>query len=802
MFRNYFSGAVRRLLKNKLHFALNAIGLSVGLACFALIALWVVGELSYDRFHAKVDRIYRVGGLFTDESGRFDQAVTPPPLGPALVADYPEVEATVRLDRNTATVQLGEKQFIESGIILADPAFFHVFDFKILSGDSRTALNEPYNIILSRTMAKKYFGDEDPIGKSLRIFQYDPDGNGAEYKITGVVEDTPINSQFHYNFLVSFKTMEVVEPESMSANGWYWNGYYTYVLLREGSDPKAFEAKLPQTIEKYMGTTNREWKVNYDYFLQPYADIHLGSHLRYEFEPTGNMSFVVIFGSIGVLVMFLACINYVNLSTAFSADRYRDVGMRKVMGAMKNQLVFQYLAESWLLSLFSLILSFSWIELARPLFEALTGKPVVGLYTWSTVTLLFAISSLAGILSGLYPSVLLSSFKPAAVLKGNWKTASSAGMLRKTLVTFQYAVTIFLVIGILVVQRQMSFIQNKDLGFDKENLVILGVNGSREVIRGYDAFANELRISTLISGVARSNTSLYGGLGNSVGVMENADGIETNATIYLLRCDFEFPELYRMKLMAGRFFSHDFTTDSTEAYVVNETTTRAFGYSDPEKAIGRKFEFGGNPGKVIGVVRDFHYSSLQNKVDPTCIFLLGGNFSRISVRFKGPVIESMDLITTMWKKHFPNSVQDFKFAEDSLNNQYQSEQRFSEVFLVFAVISLAIACLGLFALVSYSVEGRTKEIGIRKVLGASVQSILILFSKEFIVLVLAACMIAVPAGYYFMNNWLNNFAYRVELGPGTFLVASLLVLGVAWFTVSARSIGAAVANPADALRSE
>jgi putative ABC transport system permease protein len=802
MLKSYLKTAIRHLFKNKGYSILNAGGLSVGLACFTLIALWVKGELSFDRFHANADRIYRVGGSFTDESGKFDQAVTPPPLGPALVSDFPEVESALRMDVMDATIQLDDKKIVENNILMTDAAFFKMFSFKLSHGDPNTALNDPYTIVITEKMAKKYFGEQSPVGHSLKIFRFDPDGLGKEFKITGVIENSPINSQFDYNFLISFKTMEAVSPGMSEADAWYWNGYYTYLMLKPGADPKSLEAKFPQMIEKYMGPQNREQKISYAYFLQPLTSIHLHSNLRYEIKATSSTTYVMIFGTVGIIVLLLACINYVNLSIAFSSDRLKEVGVRKVLGAIRKQLVFQYLTESWIMTIGSLAFAFVWIELSRSLFESLTGTTVVDLYEVKTIVTLIAIATVVGICSGLYPSFVLSLFQPVNILKGQLKSGSSGAWLRKSLVVVQYSITIVLVIGILVVQLQLNFIQNKDLGFDKENLVVLGVNGSREVMEGYEAFRNDLRSHTTIKGIARSNTSLSGGLGNSVAVIEDVNGNKVNSTIYRLRVDFDYLDVYKMKLIAGRFFSNDISSDSTVAFVVNETTAKAYGYQNTSGAVGKLFEFNGTKGEIIGVVKDFNYSSLQNKVEPTCMFLLGGGFSRISVRLSGNVNESLAVVTDAWKKHFPNSVLDYRFSEDGLNSQYQSEQRFSKVFLVFSGISLAIACLGLFALVSYTVESRTKEIGIRKVLGASISGILGMLSKEFIVLIVLSAVIAIPIGYYFMNQWLQDFAYRIDLHPAVFIVAGAIVLVIAWITISLRSISAAMANPVKSLKNE
>jgi len=802
MLRNYILTALRHLLKKRTYTILNMLGLSVGLACFTLIGLWVKQELSYDAFHTNADRMYRVAGIFSDGSAKFNQAVTPPPLGPALAADYPEVEASVRIDRNDATVQLDEKRFIEDDILVVDQSFTSVFDFPWVAGKASTALTDPYSIVLSESMSRKYFGTMNPIGQSMRLFMYDPDGKGKEFKVTGVIADCPLNSQFHYNFLVSFKTFETVTPNALTGDGWYWNGYYTYILLREGANPADMEAKLPALVEKYMGKTNREWKVSYDYFLQPLTSVHLGSSLRYEIEATSSMNYVIIFGSIGVLVLLLACINYVNLSTSFSTDRYKDVGVRKVMGAARFQLLGQYLSESWLVAVASLVVAIVWIELARPLFESLTGMPVTGLYQVSTLLTLFVMASAVGLFSGIYPSLLLASFRPAAILKGNFKSGSSGVWLRKSLVVVQYASTIVLVIGIFVVQLQFRFMKSSDLGYDHNQLLMLGVNGSPEVRQGYAAFAQELMSTSVASDVARSNSMITGGLGNSVADMEDASGHIVNATVYRLRVDYDYLDVHKMQLAAGRFLSRDFPSDSTRGYVVNESLVRTYGYTNPQDVIGKSFVFGGNKGEVIGVVKDFHYNSLQHKVEPTCMFLLNGNFSRITMRLTQNQKESLKQVAALWQKHFPNSVLDYDFSDDAVAKQYLGEERFSRIFIIFSVISLAVASMGLFSLVSFAVESRTKEIGIRKVLGATVPQILAMISREFLTLIFVSALVAVPLGYYFMNAWLSTFAYKAILQPWLFITAVGIVMLLAWVTVGLRSARAARSNPVDVLRSE
>jgi putative ABC transport system permease protein len=800
MLKNFLRTAIRYFARNKAYAVLNIFGLSIGLGCFMLIALWVKDELGYDRFHGKADRIYRVSGIFTDESGTWDQAVTPVPLGPALIADLPEVEEAVRIDRNSNLVRSGDMQFIESGILGVDPSFFKVFDFKLLKGNPKTVLEAPYNVVVSESIARKYFGDRDPIGETLRIFQYDPDGSGADYKVTGVIQDCPSNSHFQYSMLFSFSTIAVYDRDA--ATNWFDNGYYTYALLKPATVTSELEAKFPAFLEKYIGKEMRTYRMQYDYFLTPLTDIHLRSNLRYEIMDNSSLAYVMIFGAIGVIVLLLACINYVNLSTAYSTDRFREVGVRKVMGAFRTQLVVQFLVESWLLALGAMLVSIGWIEVSRSFFEQLSGKPVTDLYSLPSLFTLFSIASAVGLASGLYPALVLSSLKPANILKGRFRGGSSGVWLRKSLVVLQYSVTIVLVSGILVVRMQLAYVKEKDLGFNEHNLLMMGVNGSREVFRGYEAFANEVLSHTEFSSITRSNTSLGGGLGNSTAVVENREGKKVNGTMYRFRVDHGYIDTYEMKLLAGRNFMAGSSYDSTRGFIVNETAVRQFGYLDPNDAIGKYFSMGGMDGEIIGVVKDYHYNSLQHAIAPAAFTLLRVGFSRISVRIAGDVTQGVGKLTAIWKRHFPESIVDFGLAEQGISNRYQSETRFSSIFLVFSFISMAIACLGLFALVSYDVDSRTKEIGIRKVLGASVAGIVSMLSREFLLLIVVSCVVAIPISIYFMEGWLEGFAYHTNLSPRVFVTGGLFTLLVAYITISFKAIRSALNNPVDALRSE
>jgi putative ABC transport system permease protein len=799
MIRHHLTHALRHLRKNTTYSLLNIFGLSVGLACFALISLWVNGELSYDRFHEKSDRIYRVTSKFTDETSVVDQAVTGGPLAAALVRDIPEVEQAVRIDPSDAVMAYGDKSFLEQGII-TDQSFFELFDFKLLNGDRQSALKEPYSVVLSQSMAQKYFGKTDPVGQLIKIFRFDTDGNGAQYKVTGVIENCPTNSQFFYDFVISLKTWETFNPGA-AAGSWDNNIMYTYILLHPNADAAAVQDKLPALIETYLGEKIRQYKFGYEYNLQPFTDVHLYSNLSYEIGPTGSISYVLIFGTVGIIVLLLACINYINLSTAYATERFKEVGIHKVMGAQKRQLITQYLTESWLLAVISLVIAFGWIELSRPLFESISGSKFVGLYTLQSFGTLFGITTFVGLIAGFYPSLVLSNFKPVNVLKGQ-AIGMSGNWLRKILVVVQFSITIILTIGIVVVQRQMQYIHDKDLGFDKNNLVVFGVHGSREVMNGYKGFVDELTSSPNIAGVTRSNTTIGNGVGNASAVVEDANGTKVSTTVYRLRVDYDYLDVYNMKLIAGRNFRTDNASDSSRAYIVNESLVHSYGYANPSDVIGKPFEYNGTVGEIIGVVKDFNFHSLQHKVEPMCLYLLNTGFSRVSIRINGDARAGFDEVQSMWRKHFPTTVLQYAFYEDSLAQSYQAESRFSGVFLVFSIISLVIACLGLFALVSYTVERRSKEIGIRKVLGATVSNILSMLSTEFLLLVVISSIVAIPVGYYFMNEWLTGFAYHVSLDAFMFIAAGVLVLVVAGVTISLRTFRAASSNPVKSLRSE
>jgi putative ABC transport system permease protein len=723
----------------------------------------------------------------------------------ALQQDFPEVENTVRLDKNDAiVVRNGTKQFFEDKILLTDPSFFDVFSYKLSSGDAKTALNDPYSIILTESMAKKYFGKEDPIGKSLLILLYDSTRAGALYKITGVMPDAPKNAHFGFNFLASFKTLEVAEPESLTESGWGNNGYYTYVLLKNKNDIEKLQAKLPAFAERHIGKKMKEWKMKYDFLLQPLMSIHLDSNRRYEIEPTGSRQYIFIFATIGIFILLIAGINYMNLATARSSQRAKEVGVKKVLGAQKGQLVMQYIVEAIIVSMASLLIALLLCQLLQPVMEGLTGKTISIFRLNGLLIFLIGIAFLLGLISGTYPAFFLTAYKPINVLKGALQQPSGGVWLRKTLVVTQFTISVVLISGILIVNSQLSYIQHKDLGYKKDALVALKVNGSPDVVPKYEPFKNAILSSPLILGATTSNSLLGAGLGNSGARTVNGEGKSIVTSIYRLKVDQDYMGVYQMKMVAGRNFSKNIISD-TSSYILNEAAVKAFGWGSPENAINKPFSMGGDGGTVVGVVKDFHFNSLQHAVEPLVILprMPRNGFSQITMRIDmSKPSEAIKLVEENWKKYFPAYSLEYSFLDKKLQEQYKSEERFGKFFLYFSVLSLMIACLGLFGLTAYATQQRTKEIGIRKVLGASVKGIVTILSKDFLRLVLIAAFLAFPLAWWVMNKWLDDFAYRVHIGWWVFVIAGSIALLIALLTVSFQAIKAAIANPVKSLRNE
>lgn len=811
MLLHNIQAAFRNLSRERFYTTLNILGLAAALTCSAFIGIWCWDEWRRDRFFPNADRIVRVASTVVTETETFGQAVTSVPTGPALLNDYPEVEAFVRFDGHNSIVKIDDKQFLEEDLLTVDSNFFSVFNYDLAIGDTKTALAEPYTVVLTEKLARKYFGDQNPIGQTLTMLQYDTAGQGMTYRVTGVLAGEARPAHFTFNMLVSFSTFLKYAPYLTTPDGWGDNSYHTYLLLKNANQRETLEAKLPQFYEKYLKPMYERYNANArnEFFLQPAKDIYLNSHLRYEFSPTGDITNLRTFGLVGLLILFVAGINYVNMATARATKRARSTGVRKALGAQRGQLARQFLAESVLTALLATALSLVFSTALQPIFENMTGKPL-GIFDFSTLPVLIAgVGVLLGILAGAYPAFVLSGFRPAAVLKGSSDASfTGGGSLRQVLVTVQFVISIALLISVLAIRGQMDFIKNKNLGYEKQALLTVRVHGDQSIKDGIEAFRNDVTTgSNLIKGMTFANGLPIGGTGNSGASTVDNNGKQIRSSTFRFRVDYDYAPVLGLQFLAGRNFSRDFPadapTDTTQNYILNEAAVRAYGWQTPEMAIGKPFRMAGRSGQVVGIVRDFHFNSLKKQVEPLAMHLTKAQFSVIVLRIEmSRVSEAIAEVKSKWEKHFPKALFDYAFLDEKLDVQYRSELRFGALFGAFSLFSVFIACLGLFGLATYTAERRTKEIGVRKVLGASVAGITGLLAKDFLKLVCVAILIASPLAYYFMNQWLSDFAYRIDVQWWMFAVAGFGAVLIAFLTVGFQSVKAALMNPVKSLRSE
>ncbi len=799
--------ALRNFFKHKGFSFINVFGLAVGIACCLLILLFVVDELSYDKYHEKADRIYRAGLYGFIGGNEFNGVVTASPMAQTLVEEYPEVEAATRA-RNFGfpVFRYADKVFSEERVFWVDPGFFDVFTVPFIQGDQTTALNEPLSIVLTHSMASKYFGNEDPMGKTINADQR------RDYLVTGVVEDAPKNTHFHYDFLAALSTYE-----DSRSQFWVSNNYYTYFVLREGTSPEAFENKMEDLVKKYVAPQIQaaagisleqfyESGGEYSYFIQPMTDIHLRSHLEFEVEPNGDISYVYIFSIIALGILLVACINFVNLATARSSTRAREVGVRKTLGSNRPQLIRQFLAETILTSLLAVLAALLLVQLFLPIFNNLTGKQVAIPYLDNvyTIPLLVGLVVVIGLLAGLYPAFFVAAFDPVAVLKTETPGSLKKSNMRNVLVVFQFTVSIVLIVGTLVVQRQLNYIQNKNLGFNKEQIVI--VKKTDDLSDRLRTFKQELLNNPNILGATNTSTLFGSNFGNSAFRLAEESGEDTHL-LWTFFSDADFVQTYQIEMAAGRYFEEGREADN-QAVVINETAVRELGLEDPVDA--QIVALGNTQAQeqrlnIIGVVKDFHFESLHTQIRPMIIAMYGeGNRGRfVSVRI-GPenIRETMGFIENTWRKFALNQEFEFEFMDDYFGRVYENEQRTGRIFLYFSILAIFIASMGLFGLASFVTTQRTKEIGIRKVLGASDSQIVALLSTQFAKWVLLGNLLAWPIAYVLMRNWLRQFAYRGGISIFSFLGASAIVLIFALLTVSTQTLKAASANPASSLKYE
>ncbi|WP_207435035.1 ABC transporter permease [Sabulibacter ruber] len=808
MFKNYLKVAWRNLIRQKVYSSINIAGLTIGLTACILISLYVVDELSYDRFHANADRIYRVTRDFTAQDGTVSLHLghVAPPFGPLIEQDFPDIEKVARTLNTELLVEDKEQQkaFNEQNLYFAEPELLDIFTIPVTKGDGKKALSEPFTMLLSEDMAEKYFPGADPVGKVLQVYNQFP------VKVAGVFEPLPANSHFHPDFLMSFASLAdtaVYGAEALATN-FGNNSFGTYLLLPENYPADKLQAQFPAFLDRHLGGSDHaRGRKPSDFthlYLQKLTDIHLRSHLDSEEEPNGDITSVMILGAVAVFILLIACINYINLCTARSTSRAKEIGIRKVVGAYQQTLVGQFLMESVLVAVLSTVLALGLAEVLLPWLNTFTGKAMdLDLISQpSLLVLVLLLPLVVGGLAGLYPALYLSKFRPVLVLKGSLSSGARNPFLRKTLVVTQFSISIVLIIATGVISQQLDYMQTKSLGFDKERLVVFDYDN--DLSDQFEAYRNELLSSASIQKVGRSLLVPSERLLNSMGAaVQKGDSMEqTSLPIRFVNVDHDLFSTYGVQLAAGRNFLKDHPTD-TASYVLNESSVKMIGWKNAQEALGQPFQYGGRKGRVIGVVKDFHFESMHEEISPMVYLLPSGDqYSKISVKFTGDPQEALAHLQATWKKFLPNKPFEYQFMDDMFGQLYESEVLKQRIFTIFSAIAIFIACLGLFGLASYTAEQRTKEIGIRKVLGSSVQEIVLLLSKDFAWLVVISIVLASPIAWYGMNKWLQDFAYRVPLNWSTFFLTGLIAMTIAMLTVSFHAAKAALLNPVKALRTE
>ncbi len=800
MFRNYLKTAFRNLWRHRVFSGINLLGLAVGMASYLLISRYVAFEQSYDAFNVKADRIYRIDCDTKTETEVLPTGLTAGPTGPAIKANFPEVEQQARIHFRSFLVQNGERRFQENNVIGADSTLFDIFTFPFIKGDPATALKYPFDCVLSESGAKKYFGSGDPIGQSLRF-----DGKYT-VRVTGVIKDIPANAQFHGDIFLSMSTLGRFDPRYDASWGNF--GWFTYLLLRPGADAVRLQAALKPFVNKETEDITKSIGMSYTLWLQPLRDVHLGPTLNmYGIgEPTASKSNVTIFSIVAIFILVIACINFVNLTTARAAERAREVGIRKAIGAVRSQLTLQFLGESILLCLFAFVLAVGLSNVLHPVFTGLLDKSIPlndrnGEYILESYSAFLWVSAYS---RGSIPPLVLSAFDPIAVLKGRFASTGKGLLMRRALVVFQFTISTVLIIGIIVVYSQLRYMQSQDLGFKKDQTVAISFYGDSAVQAKQELIRRELAALPGVKGVTFSSNEPGTDPDNWYLQVANPSGKMQGINLNFYVVDFDYFPRYGIQLAAGRTFSRDYSTDSTKAIVINEAAARSLGYTDPAKALGKKYNMWGVDGTIVGVAKDFHYRGLQEAIQPIGFRVMNpGFYSIISVGIDGVhIAATLAALEQRWKELAPQRPFQYSFVDQDFAKLYASEDRFQRVFLYFGLLAIFISCLGLLGLAAYSTIQRTKEIGIRKVLGANVTTIVRLLSREFLRLVIIALLIASPIAWLAMHSWLEGFAYRTIIAWWVFPLAASAAILTTFLTVGFHSIKAAVANPVKSLRSE
>jgi len=798
MFKNYFKTALRSLWKNKTSSAINIFGLTIGLTCCLLIALYIQHELSYDKFETNGDRIARVIMEYNFEGNSASQKgnFTSVRVAPVLKKTFPEVESAVKMTQSSRVIHYGDKLIDEKKFMYADSTFFHIFSFKLLQGDVHLVLSNSHDVVLTESTAKKYFGNKNPVGKALQV------GNDSNlYRVTGIMQDCPTNSQIQCDFVASFSSLGIT-PD---AEDTYWDANYTtFLLLKNKTAINSLQAKLPAFMKKEMQGQG----ATVNFYLEPFTSIHL--HSDYDsFVPNNNIAYIYILTAVALLILIIACFTYINLSTARSLERAKEVGIRKVIGAGKTQLFIQFLGESAIICIAAVFFSLIIASLLLPAFNELTNEQLGASALFSVLFISFSVlvALIVSVFAGIYPALILTGFQPVKVLKGSFKNTASGQTLRKSLIVFQFAISVFLIVCTFIVQQQLYFIRHIKLGYNKDHVIVLPLD---DKMRDNLAVIKEefKQNPDVLSVSSCSNTPVQGGGGFSMRSALMPE--DEQMTVLADRVDEDYVATVGLQIIAGRNFntqdikdvSNDDYQKNSYHFILNESAAKQLGWTAQE-AVGKKMFLGSDrPGIIAGVVKDFHFESLHTPIKPFVLFPESWK-RQLLVKLSGSHLqETISSIEAKWKALIPHRPFEFHFLDEDYNKLYGSEMRLGTIMNLFAGIAIALACLGLFGLSAYTAQQRFKEIGVRKVLGASVSNLVLLLSKDFIKLIIIAFILAAPVAWYAMNNWLNDFAYRIRINTWIFIATGLLAVIIALATISFQAIKAAMANPVKSLRTE
>ncbi|MCE7994021.1 MAG: FtsX-like permease family protein [Roseivirga sp.] len=796
MFNNYLKTSIRNLWKHKVTSFLNVLGLTLGLTSFLLIMVWVNHEKSFDGFHEKSDRIFRISNSFTSETEQFSQAPSGPALGAQLHKVFPEIINGLRFGTSSAQITVQDRSYFENDIGRVDSTFFSFFDFELMAGSKETALEGVNSMVITESTAIKYFATTDAIGKVVMM-----DGS-VPLKVTGVMEDLPSNSQLQFDMLTTMELAKIDWNQPNMDDNWGGGWFHTYLLLAEGTDVEVLEGKINEFILPRLDFFTQR-NMSYEYFLQPLASIHLNSDLRYDIGNNGSAKNVSIFSTVAIIVLLLACINYINLSTANAIKRAKEVGVKKMIGALRIQLISQYLVESILVMLVASVISTGLLYLSLPVFESFLGYPLILAIDKSALAVLLVGVLFLGLLAGVFPALAITSFKALRVIKGQLSTGRQGKLIRKSLVVFQFTATVALIIAIITVNRQVQFMQDQELGLRAEEVIHIDFRGINSVREKRGVLTDRLLENPAIKSVSfQRNAYPVGGLGNMTAEVKSGSGSTVFSSLYHMYTDSRFAETFGVEMVAGRFYSDQIATDTLNGVVINEAAVEAFEWGSAQDAIGREMGSAPNVRKVIGVVKDFNFEDLHSRVEPMRILPVRNNqYGMMAIRADlsdpGRLLEDLENI---WIEINPQVPLEYSFMNEDILNQYASEFNFRLIFLVFSLLSVLIACLGLFGLAVASTNQRIKEIGVRKALGASTVGLVKLISRDFLLLILIATVIAAPVSWYGMEQWLDEFAYRIDFQWTFILLSGLLALAVSFLTIGYEAARAATRNPTVSLR--